>query len=255
MEGEKILLLDKDKLRLSASKIDTYKDCPLQFKLKHVMQVPTKPKSYLDLGKAVHAVAEHLTELQMDGTEPTEELAFEILAKEWNAGSFQSETQESQAKEKAKTMIRTFLRWISENKNTPIAVEQPFRIEIEGVSFDGSIDRVEKTPDGAFAVVDLKTGSVYKNSKSIKVDPQMNVYALGVEKLYGELPVNTSLYYLKDDKVVDNHVEESQVRSVSEEIGAAVKSILDEEFDATPGYQVCKNCEYGGICDKKESEE
>ena len=255
LEGKKILLLDKDKLRLSASKIDTYKNCPLQFKLKHVMQVPTKPKSYLDLGKAVHAVAEHLTALQMDGTEPTEELAFEILAKEWNASSFQSETQESQAKERAKTMIRTFLRWISENKNTPIAVEQPFRIEIEGVSFDGSIDRVEKTPDGAFAVVDLKTGSVYKNSKSIKVDPQMNVYALGVEKLYGELPVNTSLYYLKDDKVVDNHVEESQVRSVSEEIGAAVKSILDEEFDATPGYQVCKNCEYGSICDKKENEE
>ncbi len=79
-----------------------------------MIQAPTKARSYFELGTAVHAVAEHLTKLQMEGTEPTEKLAFEILEKEWNANSFQSETQENQAKEKAKTMIKTYLKWISE---------------------------------------------------------------------------------------------------------------------------------------------
>ncbi|KAF6247114.1 hypothetical protein C6990_05385 [Nitrosopumilus sp. b3] len=255
LEGKKISLLEKDKFRLSASKIKTYKDCPLKFKFSYVMEAPTKARPYFDLGTAVHAVAEHLTKLQMEGTEPTEELAFEILSKEWNASSFQSETQENQAKEKAKTMIKTYLKWISENKNTPIAVEQPFRIEIEGVPFNGFIDRVEKTPDGKFAVIDFKTGGVYENSRSIKADLQMNVYALGVEKQYGELPVNTSLFYLKHDKIVDNPIEEPQVRAVQEEIGNTVKSILNEDFEATPSYQVCRNCEYWSICDKKENEE
>ena len=255
LEGKKISLLNKDELRLSASKIKTYRDCPLKFKFSYVIQAPTKARSYFELGTAVHAVVEHLTKLQMDGTKPTEELAFEILSKEWNASSFQSETQENQAKEKAKTMIKTYLKWISENKNSPVAVEQPFRIEIGGVPFTGFIDRVEKTPNEKFAVVDFKTGGVYENSKSIKEDPQMNIYALGVEKQYGEFPVNASLFYLKHDKIVDNPIEEPQVKSVKEEIGNTVKSILSEDFEATPGYQVCRNCEYWSICDQKETEE
>ncbi len=83
----------------------------------------------------------------------------------------------------------------------------------------------------------------------------MNVYALGVEKQYGELPVNASLFYLKHDKIVDNPIEESQVKSVKEEIGETVKSILSEDFEATPSYQTCRNCEYWSICNKKENEE
>lgn len=255
LEGKKIALLNKDELKLSASKIKTYKDCPLKFKFSYVLQVPTKARPYFDLGSSVHAVAEHLTKLQMEGAEPTEELAFKILAKEWNASSFQSETQENQAKEKAKEMIKTYLKWISENKNSPVAAEQPFRIEIEGVPFTGFIDRVEKTPEGKLAVVDFKTGGVYENSKSIRVDPQMNIYALGVKKQYGELPEKTSLFYLKHDKIVDNPIEKSQVESVKETIGDIVKSILNEEFEATPGYQVCRNCEYWSICDEKQVEE
>lgn len=255
LKGKKISLLEKDKLVLNATKIKTYKDCPLKFKFEYVMEVPTKVRTYLDVGKTLHFVAKHLTECQMKGIEPTEELAFEIFEKEWNTRSFQSETQEKQTKEKAIDMIKTYLKWILHNKNTPVAAEKLFRIEIEGVPFRGSIDRVEKTPDGKFVVIDFKTGRVYENKQSIKKDPQMNIYALGVENQYKELPINTSLFYLKDDKIIPNEIDESQVRAVKEEIGNAVKAILNEEFEATPSYQTCRNCEYQSICDKKENNE
>ena len=253
LEGRKAPLIDKDKLRLSASKIKTYRECPLKFKFSHVMNAPTKPRPYFDLGNAVHAVAEQLTRLQVEGTEPTKDLAFEILEKEWNASSFRSATEEDQARAKAKAMVRTYLKWLSENENEPVAAEKRFRIEIGGVPFNGFIDRVEKTPEGRLAVVDFKTGGAYENSISIRTEPQMNIYALGVKKQYGELPASTSLFYLKHDKMVDNQIEESQVNSVRDEIGGVVKSILNEEFEATPGYRVCKSCDYRSICDKKES--
>ena len=252
LEGRRMPLIDRDNLRLSASKINTYKDCPLKFKFQHVMEVPTKAKSFFELGKAVHAVAEHMTKLQIEGTEPTEALAMDILEKEWNAGAFQSETQERQEKEKAREMVRTYLEWSSKNENVPVAAEQRFRIDIGGVPFNGSIDRVEKTPGGKIAVVDFKTGRAYKTAKTIREDPQMNIYALGVLETYKELPINTSLFYIKHNKPVDNPVEESQVNMVKEDIGNAVKSILGEEFEATPGYQTCRNCDYTSICDKKE---
>ena len=255
LQGKKVPLFNKDDLRLSASKIGTYQDCPLKFKFENILGVPTPPRTYFDIGTSVHAVAEHLTELQKDGTEPTEELAQEILAKEWNSNAFQSETQENQAREKAKEMVRTYLKWIKENPNTPVAVEQRFTIEIGGVPFNGFIDRVEKTSDGEFEVVDFKTGAVYENSKSIKENPQMNIYALGTEKLYGKLPRKTSLFYLKHDKIVPNEIEKEQVEKVKGSIEENVKSILNEEFEATPSYQVCRNCEFWDICDKKETEE
>lgn len=253
--GKKVPLFNKSDLRLSASKIKTYLDCPLKFKFANILEVPSPPRTYFDIGTSVHAVAEHLTELQKEGTAPTEALALEILDKEWNSNAFQSETQDKQAKEKAREMVKAYLKWIEQNPNVPMAVEQRFTIEIGGVPFNGAIDRIEKTPDGEFEVVDFKTGGVYETSKTIKEDPQMNIYAMGTQKLHNKLPKKASLFYLKHDKIVPYEITEDQVEKVKESISGKVKDILNEEFKATPSYQVCRNCEYWDICDQKETEE
>ena len=53
------------------------------------------------MGTAIHAVAENLTKLQKDGKEPTEELALEILEKQWDTSSYRNQrTKESQYKDK-----------------------------------------------------------------------------------------------------------------------------------------------------------
>lgn len=255
LTGKKVPLFSKAELKLSASKIKTYLDCPLKFKFANILEVPSPPRTYFDIGTSVHAVAEHLTELQKDGTKPTEKLAFEILDKEWNSNAFQSETQDKQAKEKAKEMVKAYLKWMEQNPNIPMAVEQRFTIEIGGIPFNGAIDRIEKTPDGEFEVVDFKTGGVYETGKTIKEDPQMNIYALGTQKLHNKLPKKASLFYLKHDKIVPYEITVDQVEKVKESISEKVKDILNEEFKATPSYQVCRNCEYWDICDQKEIEE
>lgn len=255
LTGKKVPIVNKEELRLSASKIKTYLECPLKFKFAHILEVPEPPRTYFDLGTAVHAVAERLTELQKEGIEPTEVLAFEILSKEWNSNAFQSETQENQQKNVAKEMIRTYLRWLSANQNKPIAVEQKFQLEIAGVIFHGVIDRVEQRPDGGYEVVDFKTGGVYENSKSVREDPQMNIYALGVQKEYSEFPKKASLFYLKHDKIVPYEVESVQVEKVKQVIEHKTIAILNEEFDPTPSYQACRSCPYWDICDSKETDD
>lgn len=253
--GKKIPLFNKNELHLSATSIKTYIECPLKFKLSNILQVPEPARTYFDVGTAVHAVAEHLTNMQKDGTKPTEDLAFELLSKEWNSNAFQSETQENQKKEEAREMLGTYLRWLSSNSNIPLAVEQPFQIEITGVPFVGFIDRIEQRPDGGIEVVDFKTGYAKENGRSIREDPQMNTYALGVQKLYGKLPVRASLFYVKHDKIVPYDVSESQVDKVKELMAEKTRAILDEQFEPTPSYQACKNCPYWDLCDFKETEE
>ena len=101
-------MINKETLKLSVSKLDTYKECPLKFKFAHVLEIPSPPKTFFDLGTSVHAVVEHLTRLEKDGINITEEIAFEILDKEWIISSFKSETEANEAKKKAKEMIRTY---------------------------------------------------------------------------------------------------------------------------------------------------
>ena len=255
LSGQKPQLVKPDELRLSVSKIETYLDCPLKFKFSYVLGAPTPPKPYFDLGTSVHAVAEHLTKMQLDGIAPTEKLGFEILEKEWNSAGFSSETQENQAKKNAKEMVKTLVKWLNENKNTPVAAEKSFLIKIADIPFNGVIDRIEKTPGDKYEVIDFKTGAVRETSRSIKTDPQMNVYALGVQSLYNQLPNKTSLYYIKHEKVVENPIEKDQVESVKKTIEDTVKLILNQEFNPTPSYQACRFCDYQSICDAKELEE
>jgi DNA helicase-2/ATP-dependent DNA helicase PcrA len=108
--GKKVPLINRDGFRLSATKVDTYIECPLKFKFMYVQEAPQPPTKYFELGKAVHSVAEHITKMQAEGMQPTEELALDILKKKWNSEAFKSKTEEMQSREKGREMIRTYLR-------------------------------------------------------------------------------------------------------------------------------------------------
>ena len=252
--GEKIPLINKETLKLSASKFETYMKCPLQFKFAHVLEVPTPAQTYFNLGTAVHAVAEQLTKLEKEGQKPTEEIAFEILEKNWDSDAYKSEKKEDEDLAKAKEMIQLYLKWISENPNKAIDVEKRFKIEIGGIPITGSIDRVEQTPSGEYQVIDFKTGGVYETKNSIKEDTQMNVYALAVESTYGKLPEKTSLFYLKEGKMLENVLKTDTLERVKAKLDQVTRSILAEDFEARPEKGACYNCAFKNICDYVEND-
>ena len=252
--GEKIPLINKENLRLSATKYETYLKCPLQFKFAHILDVPTPERTYFNLGTAVHAVAEHLTKMEKEGIKPTQETAFEILEKNWNSDAYKSKKKEQEDYAKAKEMIQFYLNWVSENSNKAIDVEKRFKIDIGGVAVTGSIDRVEQTPSGQYQVIDFKTGGVYETKNSIKEDTQMNVYAMAVEKIYGQLPEKTSLFYLKEGKMLENVIKTDNLERVKAKLDHVTQSILAEDFEARPEKGACYNCAFKSICDFVEND-
>ena len=253
---QKVLpLITKENFRLSPSKIQTFEDCPLKFKFQHVLRVPTPSKTYFGMGTAIHLVAENMTKLQKDGKEPDEKLALEILEKQWDTSSYRNQrTKESQDKVKSKEMVKTYLDWAENNPNTPVDVEPKFKIVLNDVTISGKIDRVEQTPEGDYEVIDFKTGYAYKTKNTIKDDVQMNIYALGTEKLYGKLPKKTSLFYIKDNKIVPHFIEEEKLNEFKEGLNEKIESIFNEEFDAKPEFRKCSRCDYASICDSRETQ-
>ncbi|QLH04214.1 hypothetical protein C5F49_01975 [Nitrosopumilus oxyclinae] len=250
----KIPLINKEKLQLSKSKFSVYQECPLEYKFSHILRVPTSKGTAQYMGNAFHKVVEILAGIEKQGRTPTYEEALNTLEKTWNSNSYLKKPKKKEAEDRqlVENMLQTYISWLESNPNTVVDVEKEFQLEFEGVKVTGNIDRIEKTPEGKYHIVDFKTGKSIPSGimKNISEDLQMNLYSLGVEKLYNELPERTSLYYIRNQKVIPYDVEQSKVTQVKKQLEENTKSILNEEFDATPG-QPCRNCNYNDICDFK----
>lgn len=250
----KIPLVNKEKLRLSKSKFSVYQECPLEYKFSHVLQVPTIQGTAQYMGNAFHKVVEILAGIEMEGRKPTYEEALETLEKTWNSNAYlkKPKKKEQEDRQLVENMLQTYISWLESNPNSVVDVEKKFQLEFEGIKITGDIDRIEKTPAGKYHIVDFKTGKSIPSGiiKNISEDIQMNLYALGVEKLYNELPERSSLYYIRNEKTIPYDVDATKVEEIKKQLEENTKSILNEEFDATPG-KPCRNCSYKDICDYK----
>jgi DNA helicase-2/ATP-dependent DNA helicase PcrA len=225
----------------------------MRYKLQYILQVPTGAKTYFNLGSAVHKVAELLSKMEMKGETYTRETALQLLDRYWSSDAYNSKTKEQEDRRKAEAMIDTFLEWQKNNGNQIVGVEIGFGIEIAGRLVRGFIDRVEKTKDGQYCVIDFKTGSKNETGNTIRENIQMNVYALAVLKKYGKLPTRASLYFVKTNETVDYAPDNTWIDVQRERLEEMIQAVLEEKFAAAASYD-CRWCDYEGICEAKESE-
>lgn len=240
----------------SATKINTYRDCPLRFKFQHVLNVPSPPKMPLNIGNAMHAVAERMPDGVLEGRDETtaEQDAWGVFEQEWDVMPYMlQETKRGEDAQSARDVIRTYLEWVRGNPNKPKGTEIPFKVVLDGAEIRGKIDRVEQRPDGEYEVVDFKTGSSMKTKRTISEDVQLNVYAMAIKELHGRLPKRASLVYLKKNKIIPYDVDCESYEAAVEGIRETIGEILDEnnEFPAMPSPSACRFCDYGAICDEK----
>jgi ATP-dependent helicase/nuclease subunit B len=171
----------------SATALDTYLDCPLQFYYRYVLDLGKKEEitgeiERADVGKFVHRVLSSyfsrrlnrvLKEADIDLDE-MDNLIDELFGREYG-------TNPTGAVYLLKAQIKVHLRdylskyripLIKENKVTIIGVEEPIEATLNSYKLKGRLDVVEKR-DGKICIVDYKSGSYAKNLKINfnKLDP------------------------------------------------------------------------------------
>jgi DNA helicase-2/ATP-dependent DNA helicase PcrA len=221
-----------------------------------VLLVPSGPKTYFSLGSAVHAVVEQLSKDFINGIPFLKERALALLDSEWKPFGYPTRTQEAEDRKKAEKLLDTFLAWQAKNINTIVAAEQHFRFRFNGRIVSGYIDRIERQPDGGLVVIDFKTGSRPSTitKAGIRDDIQMNIYCMAVQDLYKKLPARASLYYLKDDQMVDYIPDDAGILAFQEKLSAMIAAVCAEEFIATPSFMGCRHCDYTDLCDTTRKE-
>ena len=238
----------------SASSLQTYQYCPLQYKYCYIEKIPAPPTPPMVFGSAIHSVIGKMTNHPHPTLAPVDH-SRSLLDEFWPSEVYDNEFEESEARTSAHAILDTYLAWQATNTNTVTGVEHEFTFTFTGHTLNGFIDRIEQTPEGGYVVIDFKSGrkpgTISKNK--IKQNIQVNMYCLAVQYMTGSLPERAELFFLKDGRHVHYVPNEETIAAFTDTMLALIEAIISGKFPAEPDFFRCKYCGYRDDCRDKWS--
>ena len=244
-----------EKLRLSASSIEDYEDCPLKFKFGHYLKIPTGPQAALTFGNIMHRSVRRYFELRAKG-EASFEAVKEFYEASWRKSGFEDEYQEQAYKQAGLEQLRAFVEKQGSSETLPLGMESYFSLDLGEVLLEGRIDQinplVSRAPadEDAVELIDYKTGRP-RSQKDADSSLQLSVYALAAQEEMKLKPRRLTFYCLSNNQPVHTVRTEQDLKAVKAEILTVAERIRQSHFPAAPGF-VCKFCDYRPICPAHE---
>ena len=245
----KAKLVNRETLKLSASKIDTYRECPLKFKYENVLGFPQDHSIHMKKGNAVHTALQSAGNAKLRGQTPDIDYMVDVARGELETSrTLFSKREYEEAEASLAGVIEKYVSWEAKSQNEIVGVEVDFDLLIDGIRYTGRMDRVERNPSGQYEIVDFKTGKNPVSYTDAEKSPQLNIYAKAVKEKYHSLPAKAAFLYLEKNNAmrpcpVTSESLEANLKGIEE----TAKSIVDEKFDATPD-EHCKRCPYKSFC-------
>jgi DNA helicase II / ATP-dependent DNA helicase PcrA len=250
---------------LSYSQIDTFKTCPLHYKLRYFYKLPTPPTASQSFGTTIHATLKEFYEEVSFGKKPSERFILSVFENNWIKEGYTSKKHEQDFILKGKDYLAGFLKHGFNSKITPVALEQPFIVPISSsvtnhrpLKIGGKIDRVDMLPDGTLEIIDYKTGATIPSQRDVDKNLQLSFYALAATKIptapFGVVPekVKLSLYFLDTQEKISTTRTQKQLEEAEGEIFKVRDEIEKSEFKCS-GHMFCKTgCEFSLFCEANE---
>jgi ATP-dependent exoDNAse (exonuclease V) beta subunit len=177
---------------LTASQIECWLKCPLDFYYKHVLAMPEPDSPVAAYGTAIHSAIQHIFEGRRKNHTPTlESLETEVKAALPRAGYQSAGIRDRAHAQALKSLHTIYERFTSEE--LPIEVEQGFGALVPDLplKITGRMDAVYHHGDNV-EIRDFKTSSSVTTSEKAKTratgSQQLTIYALAWQIKHGELP-------------------------------------------------------------------
>jgi DNA helicase-2/ATP-dependent DNA helicase PcrA len=218
---------------LSVGGLIDYARCPKRFYWAVVRPLPRFSGPAARIGTQIHAWIERKSSGQTSllDLEEDPDLTVEELAREPG---------------KIDRLQRTFQQSRFADQ-VPLYAERPFLLYVEGFVVGGRIDAVFGTPEGAWEVVDYKTGRTPAEDDQLS-GLQLDLYALACTEVFGKRPEDLTLtyFYLSTGEEVSRPAGDPG--ATRERVARWLRGIAGRAFDPTPGEQ-CRWCDFLTFCD------
>jgi DNA helicase II / ATP-dependent DNA helicase PcrA len=238
--------------RLSASAVETYGRCGLQFKLERDWRLAAKPAAAMQFGAAMHRVLKTYFDSVQLGRPKTEDELIEILRMDLADAKIQEPYQHELYEKQGIAQLRDFLAALrSLPASKVLHTEQPFEIRIGETVVVGRIDRIDERPDGSVAIVDYKTGKA-RDQEDADESLQLSLYAIAAHEKWGYKVGALIFHNLEENVPVITMREEPQLLAARQRVTAAAEGIAQGIFEAKTGMH-CKFCAYWSVCPQQEN--
>ena len=256
-------------IRLSPSQVSSLLTCPRRYFLSRSAHAEGPVSVSASLGSVIHLVIQHADEAGFD------ELALgDHLDLAWQQLRFQTGWLSAVERVEAEAAIRRFLAWREARRLEAVGVEKQFEVQVEvdarQVTLSGTVDRLERLPDGRLAVVDFKTGRSVPTAREVAGMEQLGIYQLAIEAGgfgdLGDSAGGASVVYLRHPgrpdhlpkelaqdplslhpHLGDDPAETSYPTWVHHRVATAAAIVAEGCFDASPGAQ-CRTCPFADSC-------
>lgn len=160
---------------ISPSQFEKFMQCPLHW---FMSSHGARDGSFeANLGTLIHKALETIDQV-------SESALAEAVESKWHQLEFESAWLEDIQRRKARKIIAnlaSYLKAQQESGVEVVAVEQHISGTLDRAKISGTIDRIERSPNGDITIVDLKTGKAHSPKSKIDENAQLALYQLAYE--------------------------------------------------------------------------
>jgi RecB family exonuclease len=170
-------LFDGEEVPISPSRLESFEESPLDWFLDTV--AGSTSSTAMNVGTILHWAME-------TATDPSVDAIWAAVESRWDELVFEAPWLAEHQRRATRVLahgIAEYLRDFGAEGKQLVAAEGRFRFPLDGAegssaAVNGSIDRVERAPDGSVVIVDLKTGTPITSQSVVDAHPQLGIYQL-----------------------------------------------------------------------------
>jgi len=237
--------------RLSATAVETYETCPLQFKFEREWKLARQLHAAMQYGAAMHRVLRtYYDSVRLNRTKTDDEV-LQLFRDDLAASGIQDDYQRDLYLKQGIGQLKDFL---SGTRSSPppevLHTEEWFDVQIAGTKVAGRIDRVDRASDGSVTIVDYKTGKA-RSQEDADESLQLSIYTMAAQEKWGYRVGELAFHNLEGNVPVLSKRTEFQLEDARERVRAVARGIAEGNFEAKVAFH-CNFCAFRGLCPARE---